>query len=52
MQTAVSSLMVSINPYKKVSLYTPDVIDNYRSHCLNQLPPHMSVLNHQLSFVL
>ena len=36
--------MVSINPYKKLSLYTPDVIDKYRSHCLNQLPPHMWVL--------
>jgi len=39
--TAVSTLLVSINPYKKLSLYTPDVIDKYRSHCLHQIPPHI-----------
>ena len=40
-QTWVSTMLVSINSYKKLSLYTPEVIDKYRSHCLNQLPPHM-----------
>ena len=41
LQTSVSTLLVSINPYKKLSLYTPDVIDKYRNHCLHQIPPHM-----------
>ena len=44
LQTSVSTLLVSINPYKKLSLYTPDVIDKYRNHCLHQIPPHMWVV--------
>ena len=39
--TWVSSVLVSINSYKKLSLYTPEVIDRYRSHQLRKLPPHM-----------
>jgi len=39
--TWVSTMLVSINSYKKLSLYTPEVIDKYRSHCLDQLPPHI-----------
>jgi len=39
--TWVSTMLVSINSYKKLSLYTPEVIDKYRCHCLHQLPPHI-----------
>ena len=40
-QTNVSTVLVSVNPNKKLPLYTPDVIDIYRCHCLFDLPPHM-----------
>lgn len=40
-QTFLSTLLVSINPYKKLSLYTPDVIDKYRNHRRHHMPPHI-----------
>jgi len=39
--TFLSTLLVSINPYKKLSLYTPDVIDKYRNHRRHHMPPHI-----------
>ncbi|XP_059080796.1 uncharacterized protein LOC131878708 isoform X1 [Tigriopus californicus] len=39
--TNIGSTLVSINPFKKIHLYTPDVIDVYRCHCLFELPPHI-----------
>ena len=41
LQTNIGTVLVSINPHKKLPLYTPDVIDIYRCHCLYELPPHM-----------
>ena len=40
-QTNSGTVLISINPYKKLPFYTPDVIDIYRCHCLYALPPHM-----------
>ena len=42
-QTTVGGTdLISVNPYKKLrELYLPDVIDVYRCHCLQDLPPHM-----------
>ena len=35
--------MVSINPYRKFNLYTPERIAEYRSRNIYELPPHMWV---------
>ncbi len=40
-QTCMSDVLVSVNPNKKLLIYSPEVIDVYRCHCLYQLPPHM-----------
>ena len=42
-QTNVGNVLLSVNPYKKLLIYSPEVIDVYRCHCLHQLPPHMCV---------
>lgn len=42
-QTSIGNVLVSVNPYKKLLIYSPEVIDVYRCHCLHQLPPHMWV---------
>ena len=34
-------MLLSVNPYRKLLLYTPDTIEVYRRHCLYELPPHM-----------
>lgn len=39
--TNIGPVLLSINPHKKVHLYSPDVIDVYRCHCLYELPPHI-----------
>ena len=43
LQTNVGNVLLSVNPYKKLLIYSPEVIDVYRCHCLHQLPPHMCV---------
>lgn len=40
-QTYVGTGLVSVNPYRRLALYTPEVIHAYRSSCVFQLPPHM-----------
>lgn len=39
--TNIGTVLLSINPHKKLPLYTPDAIDIYRCHCLYELPPHI-----------
>jgi len=36
-----STVLLSVNSYKKLSLYTPEVIDAYRCGTVSQLPPHI-----------
>lgn len=40
-QTYIGTVVVSVNPYKKLDLYTPDIIEEYRSRNIYELPPHM-----------
>ena len=40
-QTYIGNVVVSVNPYKPVSLYTHDIIDEYRNRNMYELPPHM-----------
>ncbi|XP_037791222.1 unconventional myosin-Ia-like [Penaeus monodon] len=39
--TYVGTGLVSVNPYRRLALYTPEVIHAYRSSCVFQLPPHI-----------
>ena len=43
LQTYIGNVVVSINPYRKFNLYTPEVIAEYRSRNIYELPPHMYV---------
>ena len=38
--TNVSSILISVNPFKLLSLYTPEVLDSYRNGSRNK-PPHV-----------
>ncbi|CAL4106141.1 unnamed protein product, partial [Meganyctiphanes norvegica] len=38
--TYVGTSLVSVNPYRRLALYTPEVIDAYRYRPICQLPPH------------
>ncbi|ESP02895.1 hypothetical protein LOTGIDRAFT_212414 [Lottia gigantea] len=39
--TYIGNVVVSVNPYQKLQLYTHDVIDEYRSRNIYELPPHI-----------
>lgn len=39
--TYIGNVVVSVNPYKPVPLYTHDIIDEYRNRNLYELPPHI-----------
>ena len=38
--TNISSILVSVNPFKQLPLYTPEMLDKYRNGTRN-LPPHV-----------
>lgn len=37
-------MVIAINPYKKLDIYSPEVIAAYQHHNILDLPPHMYVL--------
>lgn len=39
--TYIGNVLVSVNPYKKLALYSADLVRLYRTRCPFQLPPHM-----------
>ncbi|BFZ22287.1 hypothetical protein BsWGS_25326 [Bradybaena similaris] len=39
--TYIGNVVVSVNPYEKLPLYTHAVIEEYRSRNIYELPPHM-----------
>ena len=41
LQTYIGNVVVSVNPYEKLPLYTHAVIEEYRSRNIYELPPHM-----------
>lgn len=38
--TAIGSILVSVNPFKTLNIYTPEIVDNYINDAKN-LPPHI-----------
>jgi len=38
--TNISSILISVNPFKLLPLYTPEMLDKYREHA-RDLPPHI-----------
>ncbi|XP_012941963.2 unconventional myosin-Ib [Aplysia californica] len=40
-QTYIGNVVVSVNPYEKLPLYTHGVIEEYRSRNIYELPPHI-----------
>lgn len=41
LQTYIGPVLVSVNPYHDLDLYTPEVIKSYRNVNLYELPPHV-----------
>lgn len=41
LQTYIGPVVVSINPYRKIDIYTPEHIEEYRSRNIFEMPPHM-----------
>lgn len=42
--TYIGTVVVSVNPYKKLALYCPDVIQAYEKCSMFELPPHIYAL--------
>ncbi|GBO15015.1 hypothetical protein AVEN_186474-1 [Araneus ventricosus] len=40
-QTYIGNVVVSVNPYKKLALYTTEVIHAYQRYSMYELPPHI-----------
>lgn len=40
-QTYIGTVVVSVNPYKNLPIYSQDAIEKYRGENLYELPPHM-----------
>lgn len=39
--TFIGNVVVSVNPYKKIDIYTPKLIEQYRGGNMYELPPHL-----------
>ena len=40
-QTYIGPVLISVNPYKDLSIYNEKVIETYRNVNFYELPPHM-----------
>lgn len=39
--TYISSILISLNPFKMLPLYTPQMLDMYKEQGARNLPPHI-----------
>jgi myosin heavy subunit len=39
-QTNVGTILISVNPFKRLPLYTPTVMDQYMHKGVKEMPPH------------
>jgi myosin heavy subunit len=39
-QTNIGTILISVNPFKKLPLYTPTVMDQYMHKGVKEMPPH------------
>ncbi len=39
-QTNIGTILISVNPFKKLPLYTPTVMDQYMHKGIKEMPPH------------
>ncbi len=40
MQTNIGTILISVNPFKRLPLYTPTVMDQYMHKGTKEMPPH------------
>eukprot|EP00122_Pirum_gemmata_P015140 Pgem_evm1s14146 len=40
-QTNIGTILISVNPFKRLSIYTPAVMDKYYNRGIRTLPPHI-----------
>lgn len=41
LQTYIGSVVISVNPYRSLSIYSPEKVEDYRNRNFYELSPHM-----------
>ena len=49
LQTYIGSVVISMNPYRSLPIFTPEKVEEYRNRNFYELSPHMWVIQPLLS---